>query len=213
MPMRLLKECVLMDKHINKWRRPPRDPDDDPYVERKIFIPKGLAERMDAKSKSAEIPLGKLFCYAADNELTECENPFAYNLKCPDLPFKENQFAKEAGLIFDYLKKFPKGTGLDVIMLARHFIGVPERDLILLGYRELLHAGMIEEYYPTEITFRHAKDYKYARIKGYDAKVIYKNRYKKIAGLSTNTSRKAENMRRVAQRRNEMRKKENGSEE
>ena len=136
---------------------------DDPFEKWTVFVPKSIAKEMKKISIERDLPLSKLMVYAADNEL-DCEIPFNYQYPMPTTDFVNRAYVHEAGKIFDYLKKFPKGTGVDTLLLCRRDIGVLNKETFMLAYRELLDSELVEEFYPQETKFRYGKDYKYVKI-------------------------------------------------
>ncbi len=136
---------------------------DNPLFPATVHLPTGTYELLKEISLKRDLPISKLICYAVDNEL-DCEEPFTYNLTWHEEAFENFEFADEAVKILKYIMaKFPKGTGLDTLLLCRRDFGVPEKRRFLMGYKELLKREMIEEFYPQESKFKYAKDYRYIR--------------------------------------------------
>lgn len=137
---------------------------DGPIIAVNVHLPKLTYELLKGMSQARDLPVSKLICYAIDNEL-DCDPPFNYGTNIPDMEYKEYEYAEEASKILKYLMKhFQKpGTGLDMLLLCRRDIGIEKRDRFLLGFRELLEKGLIEEFYPQKVKFRYGKDYRYYR--------------------------------------------------
>jgi len=94
------------------------------------------------------VPISRLIAIAIDNELDAVE-PFNYSLEFPDEPFLEMQYVDEGGKILRYLNKFGEtGTPLINLILGRREVGIENRRIFLLAYREILHLGLVEEYVP-----------------------------------------------------------------
>lgn len=161
-----------------------KDPENDPFDQLMVYVPKSLAHILKAKSDELELPISRLICYALDNEL-DVETPFNYPCPLPSSPYAPFAYAEEANKILTYLGKFPSGTGRDTLMLCRRDIGVFSKAVFMLAYRELLETNAIEEFIPRRTKFRYAKDYFYVRATEMDPKSLKKNRYKKIEGEST----------------------------
>jgi hypothetical protein len=168
-----------------------RAPEDDPYVLLRVYVPKSLAKKLEEFGDLKFLPQSKLVCIALDNELDQTD-AFNYPTSLPtNINFDENPYAHEAGLIVEFLKKMPGGAPLDTLLLARRQIGIESRDTLKAAYAELLHHGLIEEYYPKRAKFRYHHDYRYARLVGLETKAIYKDRYKRLEGESTHRNKRA----------------------
>lgn len=154
-----------------KWQQ--RDPEDDPFEMHKIYVPKSIGEKIRDTAEMKQLPVSRLFVIGADNEI-ERADAFNLDLKLPDSPFTENAYADQAIKIFEFLRKFPGGTGIDTLWLARRDIGITDKTLFLLGYRELLHSKMVEEFYPRNSKFKYRKDYRYVKCVGVKPIVKYK---------------------------------------
>ena len=149
----------------NNWYGKAKKPkEDDPMMSITVFIPRGTAEKLKEMSMAQDLPVSRLIAYAIDNEL-DCEKPFTYDYKLPNIPYVENAYSDEALKVYDYMKKFPSGIGLDTLLMSRRDAGLDDKGAFLLGYRELLMSKMVEEFYPMNSKFRHAKDYRYSRIR------------------------------------------------
>lgn len=145
-------------------RRRQRPKEDDAFDHITSHVPKGISRRLKAESELRQIPVSKLICYALDNEL-DCNPSFNYETKLPDSPYREFEYAEEAGKILQFLTRHFQdvGTGLDTLLLFRRDIGIESKERFLLGFRELLNKKLIEEFYPRYAKFKYGKDYRYYR--------------------------------------------------
>lgn len=137
-------------------------PEDDPFEKLVSFAPKSIARMLKHESIARDLPMSRLLAIALIHEM-ERPDPFNLQLDLPDDEFVENAYADEAVKIYDFLNKFPGGTGIDTLWLFKVEIGIRDKERFLYGYRELLKSGMVEEFWPMTSKFRYAKDYKYVR--------------------------------------------------
>ena len=151
--------------------KPPRErkyqhlAENDPFEKVTAFIPKSISKILRHESLQQDLPMSRLLVIAVDNEIEKL-NSFKLNLTMPTSEFHANEYADEGVKIYEFLKKFPTGTGVDSLWLFRREIGIKDKELFMLGFRELLNSGMVEEFYPQDARFRYAKDYRYVRIVG-----------------------------------------------
>ncbi len=137
-------------------------PEDNVYDSTTSYLPKSLTKILKDASDKYGLPVSRLVAIAIDNE-QECQDPFAYDVSCPDVPYVENEYATEAGKIYDFLKKVKTGMGIDTLVTFRRDIGVPDKKRLLLGLRELLKVEMAEEYFNMHTKFRYSRDYMHIR--------------------------------------------------
>lgn len=128
-------------------------------------LPLSSFKKLKEISHLRDVPLTHLVAYAVEREF-EKPDAFQWKYKIPgDETFVHNQYADQALKIYDFVKKFPNGTGIDSIMLCRFDMGMPNKDDVVNGYRELLNSGMVEEVFPPQKAFRYAKDYMFIKLK------------------------------------------------
>lgn len=139
---------------------------DSPYEAIQISLPREVCELLRESSGEKLLPISRLIGYAIDNEL-ECAVPFNYLCELPQTQYVKHAYAEEAGRIEKLLLKFPRGIGLDTLMLFRRSIGVPSKVTFMLGFRELIAEDRIE--FATGArgagAFQHAEDYEYVFLK------------------------------------------------
>lgn len=98
-------------------------------------------------SQRIGLPMGRLLAIAFDNEL-DSVNPFNYPCTLPTVPYIPGAYADEASKILKAIPHFIGGVGRDQLMMIRRSLGIPSREALMLGYRELLEEGLIEEVTP-----------------------------------------------------------------
>ncbi len=110
-----------------------------------VYLPKDVLRALKEVAADVQLPLSRLVNYAIDHEF-ERRNPFDFELDCsPTLPlFVKHGYVEEAAMILEFLKKHPRGTELDALVLMRHHIGIEDKLTFMCGYRELLLGGQIE---------------------------------------------------------------------
>lgn len=151
------------------WKKPrhfrkKNDPN-SPYKKMEIHIPKAMAEIIRIKAEEVNLPMSRLICFAIDNELDSAV-PFNYLVQWPMNEYIEDAYAEEAQKIYQFMMKFPSGLGRDMLMLCRRDIGIPNKNDLMLGLRELIEKDLVEETAPSKhTTFTYNKDYKYYRLK------------------------------------------------
>jgi len=114
----------------------------------KLYKPTAFASRyhfqqLDKIREETGISIGRLICIAIDNELMK-EEPFKLDTEIPDVEHVEFAFADQAGKIIEYMKTLRSPIGLDMLLLLRHDIGIPERETFLLAFKECLTVRLIE---------------------------------------------------------------------
>jgi hypothetical protein len=103
-------------------------------------------EKLQKFSQYHEMSISRLVAIAVDNELQK-EKPFEFDLNVPDEKYVDMAYADEAGKILQFLKAYG-GMGVDMLMLVREDIGITDKRIFLLAFRELAQKGLIESYVP-----------------------------------------------------------------
>ena len=116
--------------------------EDDPFVSVTAYIPKSLSLRLSMLSKEIGLPMSRLIGFAIDNEL-DTEKPFNYDCSLPTDDYVEYQYAGEAGKIINFLNLIPSGASIDMLMLCRRDIGIPDKFTFLRAMRELIEKDMV----------------------------------------------------------------------
>lgn len=144
-----------------KLTRKERMKKESDYLSITVFISRKTMAILDELSKSKMLPKSRLISYAIENEM-ESKYPFHLDIPEPD-PAVENEYAHEAKLIYEYLKRCPSGMGLDSLIMFRRDIGISDKKRLVGGYRELLNANMIEESWPRLHSFEFNRSYRVAK--------------------------------------------------
>lgn len=121
-----------------------------------------------------KIPLGILVAIAIEHEF-ERENPFSYDVSDPADKYLEHAFSNEANKIVLYMR-LCFGMSLENMCLVRHDIGIPDKKVFLLAFRECVRARLLEPYTPKQSImskFKYEDDYTFWRVKG-SGKVVAK---------------------------------------
>lgn len=143
-----------------------RQREDDAFEQLVVYIPKATARILRQKSEELGIPRSRLAAIAIDNEL-DATTPFHYPTPEPSNIYVEHAYANEASLLARFLGRFKQGMGLDMIMLSRRDIGIPNREELMLAVRELREADVLEEALPPKkLNYENPPSYRYLRIKG-----------------------------------------------
>jgi hypothetical protein len=130
----------------------------DAFIVVRGLVPKKTAELLRLKGEDLRERMARLIAIALDNEM-ECEPAFRYSCDMPETPYVEHQYVHEAGKILKFLEKFEGGTSLETLMLCRRDIGILNKSVFMLAFRELIKVDLIESFHPP--------DGKYARPMGY----------------------------------------------
>lgn len=156
---------------------------DDPFVTIEVNAPRVLYAPLKLLSEEIGVPVGRLMLYALSNEF-DSDNPFEFDLTCPDEVFEPYKYATEAARVVDLLRLFPKGVGLDTLVLCRKAAKIDNKDVFLLAIRELYNVEMIEEFYIKDNRFGYDEKRKLVRLKGIKEEIklkkekIFKNKEK-----------------------------------
>lgn len=177
---------MVRPRFYNKWgksNKPKTYETDDVFKALNAFIPKKTVEMLEAISEDKRVPVSRLIAIAVDNEL-DCVPPFNYPTKRPDSEYVEFAYAEEAQKLLEFIERCPQGVGLDTLLLVRRDLGIEHRELVLLGYRELLEQGLVEVFKPINTSFNYGRHYRRIRAVGLDHKKLSKMRYKRLEGES-----------------------------
>lgn len=115
-------------------------------------------------SQKRQIPVSRLISFAIDNELGE-EDAFDIGAEIPTYDYEEFEYAKEAGMIMTYIRRLKKPNGLDILLVLRHDIGIPDKHIFLSAFRECLDKNLIEEVDRPSVGIK-ADDYKFYQATG-----------------------------------------------
>ena len=116
-----------------------------------------------ARGESISRMVALLIDKELDKDINEC---FTYPCELPSNDFIEYAYTEEAAKVARFLASFKIGTSIETIVLCRREIGVPDRDDLLAGLRELLERNMVNTVQPSP-ALRSRLGYK-------DDKVFYK---------------------------------------
>lgn len=114
------------------------------------YVGKAHIEKLKFYSKKYKLPISRLIAIAVDNEIFDCnldtEMPFYWNTKIPENDFVENTYADEAGKLVKFLKMDSRGMSLDILLVLRHEVGIPDKEKLLLALRECLDHNLLEAF-------------------------------------------------------------------
>jgi len=134
------------------------------------YTSRHLFDKLQTLSSTRKIPVARLIGYLVDNEfMKEPQDRFQFNCELPATgDHLEYAYAEEATKILNFVGTLTKGAGLDVLMMLRFKIGVPDKEAFLAAFKECLDKGMIEAFIPTIAKSRKplADDYYYYRLAG-----------------------------------------------
>lgn len=134
---------------------------DNIYELFKLYLPRTIAGKIRKESDRTGIPMSRLICIAVDNEVSN-ERAFYYPTEKPGSVYIENAYAAEASKVFDFMKYFKRGTGVDTLMLHRREMDIETPVTLMLAVRELLEQQMLFEIEPPRGSqYKAVKGYKY----------------------------------------------------
>ena len=129
-------------------------------------------DKMDKLRKMADVkhvPMARLISYALDTYIDMGGN-FEFDFSFPDEEYVEYAYADQAGKIVTYMGKLRLGMGLDSLLLCRYDIGIPDKKIFLLAFKECLEKKVVEAFPPPDNGFNkrpYKPDYFYYRLTGY----------------------------------------------
>lgn len=129
-------------------------------------------ERLQAISKSRDIPMSRLIGFLIDTELQK-ENPFDVDIALPIKNYSGYRHLAEIAKIVNYMReKMTLETGLDVLILLRNEIGIPDKNLFLAAFAECLNGKQVEAFKPRAKLkgAPYPKNYVHYRLVGLDPK-------------------------------------------
>lgn len=121
--------------------------DNDRVMDKAVsYIGKTHTAFLRDHSNRTSLAMSRLIGILIDNEMMK-DNPFAdIDITLPDDEYEEYAFAKESGMILDFIRKSKTGMSLDMIYILRHDIGVPDKGIFLAAFRECLEKKTIESF-------------------------------------------------------------------
>lgn len=132
----------------------PKDDEDSNFKPVRVYLPKSIAVILEAQSDLKNLPISRLIAIALDNEMTHGQPALDYPLDKPTSPYIEQAYADEAGKILKFIEASSTPLSLDMLMLCRRDIGIMQKDVFMLGIRELFEVGLIEEFRPKHTAFK-----------------------------------------------------------
>lgn len=130
------------------------------------YVSHARRDQLEKIVQEKKVPLSRLIAIAIEREL-ESEKPFEFDVSLPDDEFVDFAFADEAGKILDYMGKIA-GLSLDLMVLARHDMGVPDRQTFMYAVRECIAKELLVPFKPRQprfVKFQY-EDVIHYRIKG-----------------------------------------------
>lgn len=125
-----------------------------------------------------KITMSKVIAIAIDNEL-ERDKPFEFDLTLPNSDDTiEYAYADEAGKILSFIKGLRVGAGLDILVMLRYDIGIPDKKVFLAAFKECLDNDVLESFKPKPSYGKAplAEDYVYYRLKGHETPRVKRNK-------------------------------------
>lgn len=108
-----------------------------------VYLPKEVIRALKEIALEEQLPLSRLVNYAIDHEFDQ-KFPFRYDTSMPETKYIKHAYVEEAAMLLEFLRKHPKGTELDALVLLRVHIGIPDKLTFMCAYRELLGADQVE---------------------------------------------------------------------
>lgn len=144
---------------FRKFRKPTA-PGDESAIQVKVYVPLSLYNILKSYSMAKEMPMRRLIAYAIDNEVTERDTEaFDYPCPWPESVFVDGAYVEEASRILRYLDNFG-AKSVDQLVMARREIGVPDKEKMMLGIRELLtKKSLVEKVRPKFKPMEYPRDY------------------------------------------------------
>ena len=140
---------------------------DDKMAKLTFFISKHHYNKIKDIAAKLSMPVSRVVCMGLDNEL-ERENPCEYDLTLPEIDENlENAYADEGGKFLTFMKTLHSGMGLDMLVMLRYEMGVPNKTALITVFADCLEKGIIERYKPPYKVGRpeFPEDYFYYRMK------------------------------------------------
>lgn len=111
------------------------------YEHTTLTLPRDYYDLLQKLALEKRVPVSRLIWWALDNEL-DCTNPFDYPCPPPTTTFVEYAYTAEAQKMHDFLIKYPEGVTVDMLVVMRRQIGIPNKATVLLALRELLATSL-----------------------------------------------------------------------
>lgn len=163
-------------------RRHPKFVNQKIYKKVEVSVPNSLYDILQRRAIETGISIQKLVVLAIDNEITESESPFTYDVNHPKHVPPYPEHVEEGRRIIDYLNSIKHYVQKEILVAARRDMGIEDRDLFLKAYAEILDAGMIEEFLPSPIyNWKPHPDAKFVRSKVKPPEEPPKPKYKPVS--------------------------------
>ena len=147
-------------------------------VKMQIWVSDFHASAMKFHALKVKMPVSRIVAQVIDKTLSN-PDPFEYDLTIPRDDLVEGAYAHEGGIFMDYMKTLKNGIGLDMLMVRRQDLGIPDSSVMLTVFGICLDAGMIEAFKPTHhVTNRpdFPEDYVYYRVPRTDTPRVKRKR-------------------------------------
>lgn len=130
-----------------------------------FYTSKHFYEKLREYSFSVEMPTSRIIASLIDNAIMR-KVPFEYDLTLPSKDdILEHAYAEEGSILLNYFKSLNVGMGLDQLVMLRHDVGIPDKEILLTVFRECLDNNLIEGFTPPKKPGRapFPEGYKYYR--------------------------------------------------
>jgi len=112
------------------------------------YIPDHVADAIKDHAAKVELPISRIIAQMVDKTFSS-DDPFGYDLTLPDADeFEDMTYADEGGKLLDFLRSLDDGMSLDMLMLCRHNMMIPDREVLLAVFADCLRLDLIEGYEP-----------------------------------------------------------------
>jgi hypothetical protein len=121
------------------------DENDKLMVKVTTYVSKKHYAKIEEMAKKYQLPISRMVAIAVDHEFVRGD-AFEFDMSIPDEEYDDHTYAEEGGKILKYLQTQKEGLSLDLLILLRHDIGVPNRDTFLRAFGSCIGLDFIEKY-------------------------------------------------------------------
>lgn len=130
-----------------------------------------VRQKLEEIVKKKQLPMSTLVAIALEYELQK-EKPFDYDVSAPTQKYIDGAYYEEAQKIVNFMRKI-YGSSLEMMFILRADMGIPDKDIFNLAFREAMVSEMLEVYHPKQpqnSTVKYNEDVVFYRVKGASTK-------------------------------------------
>lgn len=133
------------NKYTNWKRGPGRKPtEDDPFIALKVYIPRVVYNKLKIISENTQNTMNRTVVSGLFNAINEGMS-FEVDTSTPgDAPASYGLYDVESMLLYQFISKSYNGMSLDLLVMCRDDIGIPDRNILMYALYQLIRNKSVE---------------------------------------------------------------------